>query len=225
MIPTFRAWSCSWLTAAAVSLLGSAILVASPAHAQATDSADAAESEAEDRPLIVGLRGVAEVWQDPFIIQHYRSSRFMGAFMTHVPIGRWLGVEAELGYSRTPSESARPLVSPGQLEYLPITLSMVAVKPGPRAELFGGVGYAMAVFTERTDAGTVSGAKPGLDLRGGARIHTRLIKEQLRPTGTSGAQGLDIELLLGRRQHQAFGIGTGFDFSAWRLGAGMVVRL
>ncbi len=225
MLPTPRAWSRSWLTAVAVGLLGAAVQLARPAHAQSDGSADEPQAPAAERPLIVGLRGVAEVWQDPFIIQHYRSSRFMGAFMTHVPIGRWLGVEAELGYSRTPSESARPLVSPGQLEYLPITLSMVAVRPGPRAELFGGVGYAMAVFTERTDAGTVSGAKPGLDLRGGARIHTRLIKEQLRPTGASGAQGLDIELLLGRRQHHAFGIGSGFDFSAWRLGAGMVVRL
>ena len=27
------------------------------------------------------------------------------------------------------------------------------------------------------------------------------------------------------RQHQLFGLGTGFDFSAWRLGIGMVARL
>jgi hypothetical protein len=38
-------------------------------------------------------------------------------------------------------------------------------------------------------------------------------------------QGVDFELLLGRRQHQAFGMGEGFDFSAWRVGAGLVCRL
>lgn len=179
----------------------------------------------ELRPLLVGLRGVAEVFQDRFIVGHYRSSRFTGAFMTHVPVGQWLGVEAELGYARLPSESTRPLVSPGQLEYVPISLSLVAVKEARLAELFGGIGYGMAVFTERTDAGTVTGAKPGIDFRAGTRIHTRLMKQTLRPEGVTGPQGLDVELLIGRRQHHAFGVGSGFDFSTWRLGVGMVVRL
>ncbi len=106
-----------------------------------------------------------------------------------------------------------------------MSVSAVASKQTRLAELFAGAGYGMAVFTESTDVGTVSGAKPGLDLRAGTRIHTRLLRQQLRPEGVVGPQGLDFELLFGRRQHHAFGIGQGFDFSAWRLGAGMVVRL
>jgi hypothetical protein len=36
---------------------------------------------------------------------------------------------------------------------------------------------------------------------------------------------MDVELLIGRRQHHAFGVGEGFDFSAWRGGIGLVARL
>jgi hypothetical protein len=168
---------------------------------------------------------VAESWQDPSILQHYRSSRLTGAAMVHVPVGRAFGVEAEMGYSRTPSVSARSGVAAGMLEYVPMALTFVAVKPYDGGEIFGGVGYGMAVFTEQTSVGSVSGAKAGLDVRAGARIHTNLARKQLTPQGYQGLSGVDVELMIGRRQHHAFGLGQGFDFSAWRLGAGMVVRL
>lgn len=219
---------------AAVLGLGLAVMSLSPMTAAAQEAepgegdsiaVPAAEVTPPRRPLLVGVRGVAEAWQDRFIVEHYRSSRLTGAAMVHVPVARFFGVEAEMGYSRTPSVSARSGVAAGMLEYVPMALTFVAVKQYPGGEVFGGVGYGMAVFTEQTSVGTVSGSKAGLDVRAGARIHTNLVKRKLTPQGYSGLSGLDVELLLGRRQHHAFGWGQGFDFSAWRLGAGMVVRL
>ena len=204
---------------------GAALAQAEPEGASSAAEAASVETAAPSRPLRIGLRGVAESWQDPAILQHYRSSRLTGAAMVHVPMGRFLGVEAEMGYSRTPSVSARTGVAAGMLEYVPMAVTFVAVKPYDGGEVFGGVGYGMAVFTEQTSAGTVSGAKAGLDVRAGARIHTKLARKQLTPQGYQGLSGVDVELMIGRRQHHAFGWGQGFDFSAWRLGAGMVVRL
>ena len=107
---------------------------------------------------------------------------------------------------------------------VPVTASLVAVKDLRRAEAFFGAGFAMAVFTERTDANTVAGAKPGFDLRTGIRVHTGFVEPSLRPFSPTGVEGVDLELMVGRRKHQAFDIGTGFDFSAWRIGAGVVAR-
>ena len=205
-------------------LATAALLVAAP-PAMAQESDAAPEAAAADRSVLVGFRGIAETWEDPFIVEHYRSSRFGGAAMVHVPFAKWLGAEVELGFSRTPSVSQREGVAAGMLQYVPMAATLVAVKQMPSAELFGGMGYGMAVFTEQTAVGTVSGSKPGLDLRVGARIHTRMLRQHLTPDGDVGPKGMDVELLLGRRQHHAFGVGKGFDFSAWRLGAGMVVRL
>jgi hypothetical protein len=205
---------------------------AAPAVAVAEEAAMGGAGGAGD--LLVGFRGIGEIWQDPGILQAYRSSRFAGAAFGAIGITGWLRAEAELGYMRQPSQAGRTVtladgtaaaISAGSLELLPVTLGLAAHKDTGRAEVFGGLGYAMAVFAERTDTGTVAGTKPALDLRGGVRIHTQLVQPRTRPTGPTGVQGVDVELLLGRRQHHAFGMGEGFDFSAWRVGAGLVCRL
>jgi len=193
-----------------------------------------AEESTADLDVLFGFRGVGEVWQDAAVVENYRSSRFSGAGFVSYGLNSWLSTEMELGYMRTLSESGRTLygdngeayaqVAPGALELVPITLGLTASRDLGNAEAFWGGGFAMAVFTERTDAGTVGGAKPGFDLRTGIRIHTDFVQPRMRPHGSTGAKGVDLELMLGRRQHHAFGVGTGFDFSAWRVGAGVVAR-
>ena len=110
-------------------------------------------------------------------------------------------------------------------ELVPVTVSANARLAMAKGELFGGLGYSMAVFNEITSAGTVSGTKPGFELRTGVRIETDLVQPSMWAGASGGVERVDIEFLLARRQHQAFGIGTGFDFSAWRVGLGLVVRL
>ena len=48
----------------------------------------------------LGIRGVGEVWRDPVIIQHYRSSRFAGSGFASVGVLPWLMGEIEVGYMR-----------------------------------------------------------------------------------------------------------------------------
>ncbi len=186
------------------------------------DSAGAAPAGGD---VTFGLRGVGEVWQDQAIITHYRSSRFAGAGFAGVGLSDWLGVELELGYMRQASDTSMTGVAAGSLELLPLTVGLQLRKEGQRAELFAGAGPAVVVFTERTAVGTVAGAKPCLDLRAGTRIHTGLVRPSPLGAEAPGVRRLDVELLLGRRQHHAFGLGTGFDLSAWRVGVGLVARL
>lgn len=193
-----------------------------------------AEDEApkEQAPVLVGFRGVGEIWQDEFIVESYRSSRFSGAGFVAYGWNRWLMTELELGYMRTFSDSGRQItsgqlvgtVAPGAMELIPVSADLVITRDLGRAEAFFGGGFAMAVFTERTDAGTVGGAKPGIDMKTGVRVHTNFVQPGFRPYSETGVDGVDIELLLGRRKHQPFDTGQGFDFSAWRVGAGVVAR-
>ncbi len=208
------------------SLIIAVVGLTGPAFAQ--DS-----SERPRMDVLAGFRGVGEIWQDAAIVENYRSSRFSGAGFASFGITSWLSSEIELGYMRTMADSGRSIIRSGEtvgqvaggaLELVPVTLSLVASKDLGAAEAFWGGGFAMAVFSERTDAGTVSGAKPGFDLHTGVRVHTSFVQPSFRPDKSVGASGVDIELMVGRRQHQAFGTGVGFDFSAWRIGAGVVAR-
>lgn len=175
--------------------------------------------------LQVGFLGLGEVWQDVSIIENYRSSRFAGSGYASLGLRPHLMIEAELGYMRMSSDTGRSGVAPGSMEVLPIALAACFRTGNDRAEVYAGGGYAQVVFTERTDVGTVAGAKPGLDTRAGVRIHTNLVQPSYQPNGAPGVRGVDVELLIGRRQNHAFGIGDGFDFSAWRGGVGLVARL
>jgi hypothetical protein len=51
-----------------------AALLASGAYAEDGPKADPA-------PVLVGFRGVGEIWQDPFVVESYRSSRFSGGWL------------------------------------------------------------------------------------------------------------------------------------------------
>ena len=182
-------------------------------------------SAPQSMDLKLGFRGVGEVWQDANIIHHYRSSNFGGTGFAAYGLTNWLMMELELGYLRQSSAPDRTGVASGAIELAPISLSACARLDTSRAEVFAGLGYAMAVFTEQTDVGTISGVKPGFDIRTGVRVHTNFVQTSIRPNAAPSVQGMDLEFMFGRRQHHAFGLGTGFDFSAWRVGLGLVARL
>jgi hypothetical protein len=226
------------------------VALASPGAARAAEAAPAPKPAAPTQ-FIFGFRGVGEVWQDPAIIQSYRSSRFGGAGFGAITLWGPLMAEAEVGFMRQDAAGGRtvpadavpkkllvrdPLtgeadteakyqIAGGSIELMPVTFSLMARKETGGAELFAGAGFAMAVFNEQTAVGAMSGVKPGLDLKAGARIHTNLVSPVIRTSGSRSISGMDVELLLGRRQHHAFGLGSGFDFSAWRIGIGLTARL
>ena len=198
-----------------------------------------AKSEKPDRPdrkryaafseNAVGFRGVGEVWQESAIVLVHRSSRFGGSGFFHTGVTRLLGFELELGYNRMKGQAVDPTTNErtgnaSTLELVPISMDATLRAEGPTSEVFVGSGPAFVAFNDRSPTNAISGVKIGLDMRVGVRIHTHFLQESIRP-GARGMRRMDFELMLGRRQHQAFGIGEGLDLSAWRVGAGLVGRL
>ncbi len=197
-------------------------LLAFSAGARAAEPAPAPSAE---QGLVLSFRGVGEVWQDPSITAHYRSSRFAGAGFAGWFFLPSLGATLEAGYMRQDAAADRAGVAAGSLELIPLTLGVQWRRVGEAVDIFAGGGAAFSVFNENTAARVTSGTKPGLDVNAGVRIHTNLLQPSMRPSGSPGVRGVDVELFAGRRQHHAFGLGSGFDLGAWRVGAGLAVRL
>lgn len=177
----------------------------------------------------VGFRGVGEVWQESAIVMVHRSSRFGATGFFHTGVSRLFGVELELGYTRLKGKAIDPdtnqqTTNTATLELVPISMDTTIRVEGPTSEVLFGIGPAFVSFNDRSPTNAISGMKIGLDMRVAMRVHTHFIQESMRP-GARGMRRMDFELLLGRRQHQAFGVGSGLDLSAWRVGAGFVGRL
>ena len=177
----------------------------------------------------VGFRGIGEVWQETAIALVHSSSRFGGAGFFHTGLTRSVGFEVELGYNQMKGKAVDPTTNEqtansSTLELVPISIGATLRTGGPTSELFIGAGPALVAFNDRSPTNAISGVKIGGDMRVGVRIHTHFLQESIRP-GARGLRRLDFELMLGRRQHQAFGVGSGLDLSAWRIGAGLVGRL
>ena len=177
----------------------------------------------------VGFRGVGEIWQESAVVLVHRSSRFGGTGFFSTGITRYFGAEVELGYNRMVGNAVDPSTNQktgaqATLELVPVAMNVTARVEGPTSEVFVGVGPAFVAFNDRSPTNAISGMKLGIDARLGVRIHTNFIQRSMRP-GAGGFKRMDVELMLGRRQHQAFGIGSGLDLSAWRVGGGLVCRL
>ena len=147
----------------------------------------------------------------------------------HTGISRLFGVEVELGYNRLKGKAVdqdtnQQTGHASTLELVPISMDTTIRAEGPTSEVLFGVGPAFVSFNDRSPTNAISGVKIGLDMRIAMRIHTHFLQESIRP-GARGMRRMDFELMLGRRQHQAFGVGSGLDLSAWRVGAGFVGRL
>ena len=177
----------------------------------------------------VGLRGVGEVWQETAIHLVHESSRFGAAGFFHTGLTPVFGLELELGYNQMKGKAVDPTTNEqtgnsATLELVPISMGATVRASGPTSELFFGAGPALVAFNDRSPTNAISGVKIGFDARLGVRVHTHFIQPSMRP-GARGMRRMDVELMLGRRQHQAFGVGTGLDLSAWRIGVGLVGRL
>jgi hypothetical protein len=178
---------------------------------------------------LFAFRGMGEMWADPAISRVHRSSRFGGTGAFGTNLGRVLGMEFELGYIRMTNPTYLEnsvLDGAGQtsLELVPVTAALTVRGGGERSEVFFGLGGAMVGFNDSSPLNAVAGTKIGLDVRVGTRIRTDFVQESLYPVDR-GVQRMDIEIMMGRRQHRGFGLGEGLDLSAWRVGVGVAVRL
>lgn len=181
--------------------------------------------------LVLGVRGVGEVWQDPLLIAELgRGSRFGGTGALSYRVWRFVGVEMEVGYHRmsgtgTTLHTGRTLADATTFEMVPMAISASAMHRIGGVELFGALGTAFTVFHSSCETADISGTKIGPSILLGARIDTGMVQPSIRRDAGAQLQSLDLELVVGRRQHQAFGVGEGLDLSAWRVGIGLMARL
>ncbi len=186
-------------------------------------------AESDGIGLILGARGMGEVWQDPQVAQVYRSSRFGGTGFATYGVWRFLSVSAEVGYHRmlgdAVSQGTGGMMEDGTvMELIPLSLCAEATHKLGGVEVFGALGPAATHFSEMAPQQTTSGTKIGAVLMAGARIDTGLYEKSIRPDRQSRLRSVELEVLLGRRQHQIFGVGEGLNLSAWRVGAGLLAR-
>ncbi len=202
------------------------------AREPAAESSKKTKKRSKYKPFsdnMLGFMGVGEVWQDSSIARVHRSSRFAGTGFYAAGISSLFGIEVELGYSRMTNpavdrESGQQTTEDTSFEMMPVALdATIRVETG-RSEVFFGMGPAVVAFNDRSPTNAISGTKLGIDFRLGTRIRTWFVQESIRPDAR-GVKRMDFELLLGRRQHQMFGVGKGLNLSAWRVGAGVVARL
>jgi hypothetical protein len=186
---------------------------------------------AEEVGLVLGVRGVAEVWQDPLLIEELgRPSRFAATAALSYRVWRFVGVDLELGYHRmagtgTGPVSGKTMAETTTFELVPMTISASAMLRLGSAELFASLGSAVTVFNSYCEVKNISGVKFGPAVNMGVRIDTGMVKPSIRRDAGTQLRALELELLVGRRQHQPFGIGDGLNLSAWRAGVGLMARL
>lgn len=193
--------------------------------------AQASEPQDEGVGVLMAVRGVGEVWQESTLARELgRSSRFGGTGYLSYRAWRFLAIDIEAGYHRMAGTEHTALTgkegSDGTtFELVPIALSASARHQIGDVELFGALGAAFTVFTHEDSTQTVSGTKIGPAFHAGARLDTGLVQPSIRRDTGNRLQSVDLEFVIGRRQHQPFGIGTGFDLSAWRVGVGLLARM
>jgi len=216
-----------------------ALLVASPRQAMSADPGTPVPPDTEKKAKkpkqaafsssLFAFRGMGEMWADTSISRVHRSSRFAGTGAFATNLSRVFGMEFELGYTRMTSptylaDSVEDGSGQTSFEMIPVSTSFTMRAEGERSEVFLGIGGAMVGFNDSSPLNAISGTKFGLDVRLGTRIKTNFLQESLYPVDR-GLKRMDIELIMGRRQHRGFGLGEGLDLSAWRVGIGVAARL
>jgi hypothetical protein len=213
-----------------ISRLGLALVgllaVLAPRSVQAQEA-----TEEVSAGVLIGARGVGEVWQDSRVILDVgRSSRFGGAGMLSYRAWRFVSVDFEAAYHRMSGtdHNVNTLdVGTGatSLELVPLVFALGANHRVGSVEVFGAIGSAVTVYNSTDAEGTISGTKIGLSAQGGVRIDTGLVQPSIRRDAIQRVKAVDLELMIGRRQHQLFGVGAGLDLSGWRVGVGLLARM
>lgn len=211
-----------------------------PAPEPTADPAPGAAPDTEKSPskaelsapegVLVSLRGVGEFWHDTAIASTYRGGGLVPGVGVVVPISTRFAVDAGIGYHRAAGSGE------GGLQLVPMSLLFELRLPPSEdsdLELFVGGGPAMMVWSEsgqdpsftadeegNPGPTVLRGARPGGEIRLGARIDLRLVESSMMPGQTDTLRGVHLEILGGRRFAPS---ASGFNFNTWRVGAGLAL--
>lgn len=175
--------------------------------------------DTQETRVMVGLAG--EFWSDPSIIEVYKPSEVFVDLSLRYRFHQHFSVGAQVGLIDLSGNNNK-----SSLQIIPTVLHANVLFGNDRVEPFIGLGLSMVHFLETAPSTTISGTKVGMDFRSGFRIKTNLVQQQQHPSVQMGPKQMDIEVHVGQRFHQIFGVGAGegFNLSALRLGVGLNTR-
>ena len=167
------------------------------------------------------LGAVGEFWADTAISQVYKPSDVFVNLGLRYRFHQHFAVGAEVGLIDVTGNEGK-----STLQIIPTVLNANILFGTERIEPFVGLGVSIVHFLESYPSSNISGSKVGLDFRSGFRIKTNFIQPNQHPSLQMGPKQMDIEVQVGQRFHQIFGVGSGegFNMSALRLGVGLNIR-
>jgi hypothetical protein len=174
----------------------------------------------------VGLSG--ERWaEDAISVIYGKSGKLFPTLSMSYRFHEHLSLDASAGTGRLTTENQR-----NEMQFMPITVGASVLFGDSDREPFISVGAGFVQFSEKllpyytSEYSTMTyGTKLGVDAKAGVRIATSMIPNSTQhPRQPKGASQLDVELSMGYRTHQAFGVGTGLNLNAFRTSIGFNLR-
>jgi hypothetical protein len=194
----------------------------------AISSALAADPATDRSSVGIGVRAVAETWDDAVLGDVYRTGMVAPAVTAVVPLLGIVQLDLEAAYRRV---AARDEGLEARLEMAPLAALLdLELVHRDMGDLYLAAGPALTVFSERHigntatgDPTVVRGMRGALETRVGARIDTGLVRPSTIPDLRTGVKRLEVDVSAGRRF--VLPSDTGFRLGAWRLQVGILARL
>lgn len=176
----------------------------------------------------VGVGISAERWAEDAIATIYdKNGKMFPTLSLSYRFHEHLSLDATAGTARLTTENMR-----NEMQLMPVTVGASLLFGDRNREPFVSVSAGFVQFSEKVlryytseYANQTYGTKMGVDTKAGVRIGTSMLPNTTQhPRQPKGASQLDLEIAMGYRVHQAFGIGTGLNMNAFRTTVGVNIR-
>lgn len=193
-----------------------------------TAAAQESPSGFEVQELRIGVGLSAERWAEDAIATIYgKNGKMFPTLSMSYRFHKNFSIDASAGTGRLTTENTR-----NELQLLPVTVGGSILFGNSDREPFVSVGAGFVQFSEKllpyytSEFPTMTyGTKLGVDAKAGVRIATSIVSSSTQhPRQPKGASQMDIEIAMGYRTHQAFGLGTGLNLNAFRTSIGFNLR-
>lgn len=205
-------------------MLGMHVLCAQNVYAQTTNSTELKGFQVKE--VRVGTGVSAERWSEDALYTIYgKGGKLLPTLYMGYRFHKRISLDASLGTGRLTANSDRNV-----FQMLPVSVGGSLLFGNDSFEPFVSVGAGFVQYSEKlvpyynSEYPSITyGTKLGVTTKAGVRIGTRLVQTSQFPD-PKGPSQLDIELSMGYRVHQAFGIGNGLNMNAFTTNVGLVLR-
>ena len=207
----------------------SALLLMLSPNAEAQDSTSGTEQSGfAVQEFRIGVGVSAERWSEEAIATIYdKNGKWFPTLSMSYRFHEHMSVDASAGTGRLITENER-----NEMQFLPVTVGASLLFGDRNREPFVSVAAGLVQFSEKlfpyytSEYPTMTyGTKLGVDTKAGVRIGTSLLPNSTQhPRQVNGPSQLDVEIAMGYRVHQAFGLGTGLNLNAFHSSVGVNLR-